>query len=217
MNLRRTLDELFHHDELARKAEAELLAGRDKALLCRTLTDEARRLLGREGAEAEARLERIAGLLEQVASGEAVATLLDLLDGPHDAAREAAGEALVTLGEERLALLRSGLRTFLGAEGRAEGPALAEIPYVVASIDDPEAVDLLLELLEDRRAVVVASALEVAGEQGLDPRVRDAVSRLRGDARTVLVEEEDGEAELTIGEIAGDVLEALGALDGDGA
>jgi hypothetical protein len=131
--------------------------------------------------------------------------------------RAAAGDALVALADERFDLVRAWIAA--GLEGGAGRPieafdhALGELPYLLAEVDDPGAVDLVLAMLGHGNARVVGAALEVGGELALDDRVRRALARLTHDGRTATFDDgEGGTFEASIGEAASEIVAALGAV-----
>jgi len=105
-----------------------------------------------------------------------------------------------------------GARALLQGPG-PYNPAAAELAFVFTEIDDERTVELILSMLDHRDADVVAAAIQVAGEWGWEEKVAQKLELLCDDGRTVVVlDEDERDVEASIGELAGAVVEALGAL-----
>ncbi|MCS6797245.1 MAG: hypothetical protein NZ898_01725 [Myxococcota bacterium] len=211
MSEREALEALFRADRELRALEARLLST-PEARLVALLTDavrEARALDDRR--EAAMRLERLADLCAQVPGPEMADALVEILDDEDPSVRGAAADALLDVASERWAEVARAIERRLEAD--RPGPALEELPYLIAEIAPDGATRLLRRFLAHPDGEVVASALEACGELG-DPGLLDAVERLRGDARTVrLLEGIDADAHdgtpATVGELAAEVIDAL--------
>ena len=215
MSLERILADLLRHDDAVRRAAEDFVRSRDRGSAVALAKGAALEALGSGGRDL-GRLPVLARLLGRIGTDEAVDGLLELLDAEAPEAREVAGEALVEMADERFARVRGGMERFLAA--REIGPALEELPFVVADIDDPGGVDLLLAMLEHRSTTLVAGAIEVSGELAHDARITARLEGLVGDERLTTVEGEGGEDDATIslGELASDVLEAIRSTWGQG-
>jgi HEAT repeat protein len=208
MDLRRTLETLFHHDEQARQCEEAFLGASDKKDLGRLLSGVSEELLS-EGEGAFGRLERLASLLARVPGVETIDVLFTMLGHSSPRVREAAGEALIEAASEHFALIHDRSTIALS---EVELEVLSELPYVLVEFETPEIVDLLMSFLGHEDPRVVASALEVTGELAFDERIRAALAGLEGDERVAVLDDETGgHVEVTVGEMASEVLEALRA------
>jgi HEAT repeat protein len=161
--------------------------------------------------EGALRLVRIAPLLQTVEGPESVDLLIDILGLDLPEARLAAGEALEGVAFDRFKEVALGVERALGRlpDGHA---ALEELPYLLAEVGEPGCVKLLGGFLKNARAEVVASAIEALVELD-DPTALPLLEALRGDSRTVELEDE-GE-EVSIGVLAEEACEIL--QEGDDA
>ncbi len=211
MDHTKILDELFHHDRLARRAERELLRSQDRQALSRTLIEALGAARGSGGLEAEDRLVVLAGLLARAGTAEAARALFELFESDSEEVVQAASDGLIELGDERFDLLD---RTARQALERGASPAmLAALSFALAEVDHPDATDLLILMLDHPDPLVVVAALEVAGEQGWDDRIWQRLVGLTQDQRDVTVEDEtEGPVTLAVCELASEVVEALRAV-----
>lgn len=206
-----TLDELFRHDRLARKAERRLLASKDRKGLSRALLGATATELQGDAPDAEDRLARLTELLAEVATLETTSTLFEILCDQRPKARRAAVDALIGVGVERFDLLARAARKILSENLSLS--VLEELALVLGEVDPEEAVDLLLEMLEHRDPNVVVAALEIAGGFGWDKRIWKSLARLTRDGRAVTIDdEEEGRVTLSISELATELLETLRTL-----
>ncbi|MEM7138067.1 MAG: HEAT repeat domain-containing protein [Myxococcota bacterium] len=208
MTLPDELQRIFDADRTMREAESRLLRRRGPGELGNLLseaTQEALKLEDRD--EATMRLERLADLCAQVPGPTMVDALMAILNDSEPRVRVAAGEALRDVGFERYAEVARGIERALDASMR--GPAMSELPWVLAEIGEPSALPLIRRFLVHKDPDVTAAAIESLAQLG-DP---DAEGDLRGfteDTRIVILEDLDNEERTTIGDLARDALEMLG-------
>jgi HEAT repeat protein len=208
MSAKQLLDALFDADLKLRDAEANLLAESDQEELARVLeraTEQA--LTAPDDDEAEARLLRLADLCAQVQGPRTADTLLRILNHTSPEVRVAAGEALRDFAYDRYAeVARAIERAF---ERDIKGPALQEVPWILAEIGEPSAVPLIARCLRHSDVEVVASGIEALAEIG-DAETVALLEPLVKDERVVQLEEGEAAYSTTIGELAS---EAIGELE----
>lgn len=213
MEAKEHLEAVFRADRALRDAEQKLFGIRDQDQVVAVLVDavkQARKLGDRR--EAVLRLKRLADLLAQVQTPETVDALIDVLDDEDDQVRIAAGESLVEVGYDRFAEVARSVERALAT--RRPGPALAELPWVLAEIGDEGVPSLLARFLLLDDANAVAAAIEALAEIG-DPRAIKDLEKLRNDRREVDLEEGDA-LTATIGDLAEDAIAELSSpRDGD--
>lgn len=209
--LQETLESLFQADRTARESETSLLRAKDRDELVTALeraTEAAFDLDDQE--ESEARLERLADLSGQVGGRTMVDNLIRILNHSEPSVRVSAGEALLDLGYERYAELARSIERRL--EQSEDGPAMAELPWILGEIGEPSALPLVRRFLAREDADTVAAAIEVLATLG-DPAAVQDLEKFAADGRVVTLEDAEMETEATIGELA---KEAIGVLK-DGA
>lgn len=208
MSVKQLLDALFDADLKLREAEASLLVGGAEEELALTLERAAHQALASDGPEhAEARLIRLADLCAQVQTARTADTLLLILNHASPEVRVAAGEALRDFAYDRYAeVARAIERAF---ESELSGPALQEVPWILAEIGEPSAVPLIARCLRHSDVEVVASGIEALAELGDTDSVK-LLEPLVSDARIVQLEEGETAYSTTIGELAS---EAIGELE----
>ena len=121
--------------------------------------------------------------------------------------RRLAGESLLGVAEDGLALVRPAIDYALGAGC----PAAEEMPFLLAMTDDADAPKAIAEFLKIDDPDAVAAAIEALADFG-DPASVPALRTLTADKRVVAVEgEEEGEGltEWTIGDLAGQAIEMI--------
>jgi len=213
MSLTDSLEAIFDADRLLRAAEEELLSTKDAAALSaiiRGATTEALEL--EDGEESEMRLERLADLSAQVPGPEAVDNLLRILDHPAASVRVVAGEALRDVAYERYTEAAHAIGRAIAA-GELN-TALAEVPWVVLEVAEPDPITLLRKLLGASDARVVASTIEALADLG-DPSAADAIARLVDDPREVRLDDSEEDTSATLGELASAALRVFEALSAD--
>lgn len=210
MSAAQHLQSLFDADRAAREAENQLLQSGDEKALQRLLFDaveQARKL--DDAAEASTRLTRLADLCAQVQGPKLADALIHILGHDDPTVRVAAGEALRDFAYDRYAEVARAIERAL--ESELDGPALEELPWVLAEVGEPSAVPLISAFLEHDNPQVVSSGIEALAELG-DPAAEPALSRLTSDGRVVQLQEGEMTHSATLGELA---QEALGELEND--
>lgn len=208
MSAKQLLEAVFEADRKLREAESALLSAPDADELARALeraTEQA--LAAGDSAESAARLTRLADLCAQAQGPRTADTLLQILNHSAPEVRVAAGEALRDFAYDRYAeVARAIERAF---ERKLEGPALSEVPWILAEVGEPSAVPLIGRCLAHPDVEVVASGIEALAELG-DPAAAPMLERLVRDKRVVQLEEGEASYTTTVGELAS---EALGELE----
>ena len=209
-NAKALLEQLFDADRRVREAEASLLAvssssNEDLEKLLERAADAAFELADRE--EGSARLIRLSDLCAQVQGPRMADTLLNILNHEDPQVRVAAGEALRDFAYDRYAEVARAVERLLARD--AHGPALSEIPWILAEIAEPSAVPLIARCLKHKDAEVVASAIEALAEIG-DAEAIALLEPLAKDKRVVDLDEGETAFSTTIGELA---REAIGELN----
>jgi HEAT repeat protein len=213
MSAKPLLDALFEADRSLREAESALLAypknDADADALAREFERAAEQAFGlSDGVEAAARLSRLADLCAQAQGPRSADTLLRILNHPSPDVRVAAGEALRDFAYDRYAEVARSIERAL--DQKLSGPALAEVPWILAEIGEPSALPLIGRMLKHPEIEVVASSIEALSELG-EPAGAELLNPLVKDRRVVQLEEDDAGYTTTIGELAS---EALGELTG---
>jgi HEAT repeat protein len=206
MSLTDQLRAIFDAERALRGAETELLRADHKALedlLSQAVTDAKAE---RDPYEAELRLTRLADLCAQV-PGQAMAdALLAILDEEQPSVRVQAAEALVDVAYDRYAEVARAIERALTRGD--DGPAMQELPWVLAEVAEPSALPLVVRFLSHKNEEVVASAIEALSRLG-DPDAIEPLEKLVDDPRVVTVEESDEEITSTVGQLASEAIEAL--------
>jgi HEAT repeat protein len=205
------LSRIFDADRAMREAENSLLKQKRSDELVTVLASATTEALSMDDRrEATMRLERLADLCAQVPGPEMTDALIAILNDDEPRVRVAAGEALRDVGFERYAEVARGIERALD-RGDA-GPAMSELPWVLAEIAEPSALPLIRRFLAHSDANVVAAAIESLS-QLQEP---DAVTDLRAfldDNRVVTIEDFEDETKTTLGELAQEALAELGVDD----
>jgi HEAT repeat protein len=206
------LQRIFDADRALHKAESVLLRKKGSAELIELLERETQNALQmRERAEAIVRLERLADLCAQIPGPRMTDALIAILGDAEPRVRVAAGEALRDLGYERYAEVARGIERAL--ERNTEGPAMSELPWVLAEIAEPSALPLIRRFLDHRSPDVAAAAIEALAQLA-DREALPDLQRFVGDTRVVVIEDFEDETKTTLGELAEDALEMLGVTPG---
>ncbi len=207
MSLLHEIQRIFDADRALREAEIKLLRNKDSENLVALLERETERALGMEDRkEGAMRLERLADLCAQVPGPRMTDALIAILNDGEPRVRVAAGEALRDLGYERYAEVARGIERAL--DRNADGPAMSELPWVLAEIAEPSALALIRRFLDQPNADVVAAAIEALA-QLQDPESISDLERFLDDPRVVTIEDFEDETKTTLGELAADALEML--------
>ncbi|NOY94287.1 MAG: hypothetical protein GXP55_24175 [Deltaproteobacteria bacterium] len=210
MSLTDSLEAIFDADRMLRTAEEELLSTKDMDALAALLSGATTEALALEdGDESEMRLERLADLSAQTPGAEAVDNLLRILDHPAASVRVIAGEALRDVAYERYTEAAHAIERAVAA-GELN-TALAEVPWVVLEVAEPDPAILLRKLLDASDPRVLASTIEALADLG-DPAAADAVARFVDDPREVRLDDSEEDTSATLGELAGAALKVFEAL-----
>lgn len=210
MSAKNDLEAMFEADRQLRDAEARLLAVDDADALAELLTNATDQAFAHKDLrESVARLMRLADLSAQVQGQPMADNLIRILNHDDPQVRVAAGEALRDFAYDRYAeVARAVERAY---ETSTEGPALEELPWILAEIGEPSAVPLIARALKHGNVDVVAAAIEALAELG-DPEAIAPLQALTKDKRVVQLDEGDSSYSSTIGELA---REALGEISGE--
>ena len=200
------LTAIFDADRALRKAEAQLVRADASALseLLALAVDEAKALTDPD--EAELRLVRLSDLCAQVPGQRMADALVRILDEENPAVRVQAAEALVDVAYDRYAEVARAIEAVLEKGGK--GPAMRELPWVLAEVAEPSAAKLISRFLSQDTAEIVASAIEALAQLG-DPSALPALRKLQDDQRAVTMDDGHEEHTTTVGELASEAVEAL--------
>ncbi len=208
MSLPDELQRIFDADRVLQESESVLLRKKGSEELIALLERETENALRMEDRkEGIMRLERLADLCAQVPGPRMTDALIAILNDGEPRVRLAAGEALRDLGYERYAEVARGIERAL--DRNAGGPAMSELPWVLAEIAEPSALPLIRRFLDHPISDVAAAAIEALA-QLQDPEAAPDLERFVGDSRIVIIEDFEDEARTTLGELAEDALEMLG-------
>lgn len=206
MSIANQLKAIFDAERALRNAESELLQADPKQLQELLSQAVAEAKAERDPYEAELRLTRLADLCAQVPGEPMADALVSILDEEQPSVRVQAAEALVDFAFDRYAEAAHAIERAL-ARGD-DGPAMQELPWVLAEVAEPSAVPLIGRFLQHRNEEVVASAIEALARLG-DPGAVAALKKLVNDPRVVTVEEGEEEFTSTLGELAAEAIESL--------
>jgi HEAT repeat protein len=120
--------------------------------------------------------------------------------------RVQAAEALVDVAYDRYVEVARSIERLL--EQGAAGPAMRELPWVLAEVAEPSAAKLISRFLTQETAEIVASAIEALA-QLQDPSAVPALRKLQDDPREVTMDDGHEEQTTTIGDLASEAVEAL--------
>lgn len=208
MSAKQLLDALFDADRKVREAEALLFADSDEQELAKALERATEQALALSDArEAQGQLIRLADLCAQVQGQRMAGTLVRILNHEAPEVRVAAGEALRDFAYDRYAEVARAIEQAF--EDKLSGPALAEVPWILAEIGEPSALPLIARCLAHPDPEVVASGIEALAELG-DPEAIPLLKQLSKDKRVVELSEADTSYSTTLGELA---LEAISELE----
>ena len=205
MTAKTQLEAIFAADRALRTAELSLLA--DQSGAAETLSaavDEAASLSDRD--EATMRLTRLSDLCAQVPGPRMADALIAILNAAEPQVRVAAGEAIVDVGYERYAEIARAIERALDA--KLGGPAMTELPWVLAEIGEPSALPLIRRFTEHPDADVVAAAIEALAQLG-DPDALGTLETLVDDSRSVAIDAFEQETRTTIGQLAQEAIAML--------
>lgn len=211
MALSDELKRIFDADRAMRESERALLRKKKKDALADLLVAETQAALAMDDREeATMRLERLSDLCAQVPGPKMADALIAILDDAEPRVRVAAGEALRDVGFERYAEVARAIERALD-RGDA-GHAMSELPWVLAEIAEPSALPLIRRFLAHASPDVIAAAIEALA-QLQEPDAIEDLQKLVGDTRSVIIEDFEDETRTTLGELAADALNMLGAPD----
>ncbi len=210
MTAKQDLEAMFEADQQLRDAEVRFLAATDAAELAQILVGATEQALAHKDVrESVARLVRLADLCAQVQGQNMAENLIHILNHEDPQVRVAAGEALRDFAYDRYAEVAHAVER--AYERNTEGPALEELPWILAEIGEPSAVQLIARALRHSNADVVAAGIEALAELG-DPEAIAPLKALTSDPRVVQLDEGEASHSSTLGELA---REALGELSED--
>jgi HEAT repeat protein len=210
-----TLTKLFDAERTVRRLHDELTAAPTDKLLDVISTAIAAALRESDDDEAALRLVRIASLLGEHEGPGAVDALIDVLASEHPEARQAAGEELEGLAQERFKEVAQGVERAL-KRLPVGSPALTELPYIIAEVPEPGVAKLLGQFLAHKDADAVAAAIEALVESG-DATSARLIAPLVGDKRVVELDDEGGKptSQVTLGELAEEALGLISSNEDD--
>lgn len=209
MSAKQLLDALFEADRSVRDAEAQLLTESDEDDLVKTLERATEAALTLEDPrEAQGRLIRLSDLCAQVQGQRMATTLVRILNHEAPEVRVAAGEALRDFAYDRYAEVARAVER--ACDEKLAGPALSEVPWILAEIGEPSALPLIGRCLHHADVEVVASAIEALAELG-DPEAIDLLKPFSKDKRVVELNEGNQSYSTSIGELAQEAISELSA------
>ncbi len=209
MSAKQLLDTLFDADRKVREAEALLLSESEEEELIKALERATEQALALADArEGQGRLIRLSDLCAQVQGPRMASSLLRILNHEAPEVRVAAGEALRDFAYDRYAEVARAVEQAL--EANLPGPALAEVPWILAEIGEPSALPLIGRCLSHPDAEVVASGIEALAELG-DPEAIPLLTPLTRDKRVVELAEGDGSYSTSLAELASEAISELEA------
>jgi HEAT repeat protein len=213
MSLSDELQRIFDADRALRAAEKALLRKKSADELVSLLAVETKNALAMDDRqEGTMRLERLADLCAQVPGPAMADALIAILNDVEPRVRVAAGEALRDVGYERYAEVARAIERAL--DRGDTGPAMSELPWVLAEIAEPSALPLIRRFLDHLSADVVAAAIEALSQLG-EPEAAEDLKRFVDDTRSVIIEDFEDETKTTLGELAQDALRELGYAAAD--
>lgn len=210
MSLDKHLKDIFDAERALRASENELLAGKpaEVSRLLAQAVDEAKKLKDRD--ESALRLVRLADLCAAVQGPAMADALIRILDEDEPSVRASAVDALLDFAYDRYAEVAHAIDRALDA--KLEGPALCELPFVIAEVGEPSALLLLRRFLAHPDADVIAAAIEACVELG-DPAAIPHIEKFKNDTRIVSSGDEDDVApEAELGELATEAVASLQAI-----
>jgi hypothetical protein len=207
MSAKQLLEAVFDADRKLREAEELLFAQADSEELTKALERATDVALGMsDPREAVAQLVRLSDLCAQVQGATMADALVRILNHDEPEVRLAAGEALRDFAYDRYAEVARAVERALDRE--LDGPALEEIPWILAEVAEPSALPLIGRCLTHKNAEVVASAIEALAELG-DPEAEPLLKKLVKDKRVVSLEEGGASYSTTLGELAAEAIAEL--------
>jgi hypothetical protein len=165
-----------------------------------------------DGAEAAIALVPLAQVLAELEGPEVCDLLIDVLGSDEPEVRFAAGRGLQELAYDRFKEVAEAIERAV-RRLPANHHGLRELPFVIGEVAEPGAPRILRGYLQHAEAEVVASAIEALASIG-DPAAIPELRKLTRDPRTVQIDDEDGEGQVSIGALA---QEAIAMIDPGGS
>lgn len=157
------------------------------------------------------RLSRLADLCAQVPSPAMADALILILNDDEPSVRAEAGEALTDMAYDLYAEVARAIVRAL--DRKLSGPALMELPFLLAEVGEPSALPLIKRFLEHSDKEVVAAAIESLAALG-DPSAIELLEPFVDDERVVSVGDDDDEnLQATLGQLAEETIAALSGED----
>lgn len=203
------LNQIFEADRTLRAAERELL-DKDPDGLTRLLATAVKSAREDASENGTMRLERLADLCSQVPGPLMADALVSILDHEEPTVRHAGGEALLDVAYDYYAEVARAIDRAL--DEKRTGPAMCELPFLLAEVGEPGAVKQLKRFLQSESPEVVASAIEASVEL-LDSEMLDALRELGSDERVVTMVDFEDETTASVGELAKEAVAALESLE----
>jgi len=160
-----------------------------------------------EGVEAAIALVPLAEVLGELEGPEVCDLLVDLLSAEEPEVRFVAGRALQDLAFDRFKEVAEATERAVKRLPTASH-ALRELPFVIAEVAEPGAPRILKGYLAHADAEVVASAIEALASIG-DPAAVPELRKLTSDPRTVQIDDDQGEAQASIGALAQEAISMI--------
>ncbi|MCG8555294.1 MAG: HEAT repeat domain-containing protein [Proteobacteria bacterium] len=206
-DLQRHLDAIFEADRELRRLEALVVAREHSHAAAQLLTQAVRQASSLEDRrERVLRLERLADMCAQVPAAGMADTLIGILDSEDPSVRVHAADAIVDVAYERHLDVVRAIERALEAGG--EGPAMAELPWVISEIGEANTVALIARFLSHRSGEVVASAVEALASFGA-PEAIAPLEALMDDEREVTLDEPDSGTRVVISNLVRETIASL--------
>lgn len=162
-----------------------------------------------EGVEASIALVPLAEVLGELEGPEVCDLLIDILSSDEPEVRLCAGRALQDLAFDRFKEVAEATERAVTRLPH-DSHSLRELPFVIGEVGEPGAAKILRGYLAHKDPEVVASAIEALAASG-DPSAVSELRKLARDPRTVQIEDEGAEGQVSLGAL---VSEALSILEG---
>ncbi|GAC1367194.1 MAG: hypothetical protein NVSMB47_18330 [Polyangiales bacterium] len=163
-----------------------------------------------EGPEAAIALVPLAEVLGECEGPEVCDLLVDLLGSDEPEVRLVSGRALQDLAYDRFREVAESIERAV-KRLPPDSHALRELPFVIGEIGEPGVTKILRGYLNHAEPEIVAAAIEALASGG-DPAALPELRKLLKDPRTVQIEDEAAEGQVSLGILA---QEAISILEGD--